>query len=284
VGESKQEKQRSLNSYAKTLTARNIKELEGTQRAAITTLRSDRIYPENHIDLSNCTVYRIGRRVGEDKLGDEGLAAFSPFVNGKRFPSGTSGFLYFHRGQGHILGASVRFRITQGATAESFIAGQDLEIREGLPWGIAFLQIVRFYKPFLLLLLQDGLVTKEDVQFAEDVAKNSDIKQFHSSSIPLVEKITDPFIWDMGRKTLRLHVLDSQKRELMVYRTFQSLLEDEALCPGKDRTSNPGFLSYSLPSTRSMSSPVCTYRLQKKRGCKIQYPTFEGLRTYPETT
>ncbi|THH13840.1 hypothetical protein EW146_g6422, partial [Bondarzewia mesenterica] len=50
-----------------------------------------------------------------------------------RFPSGTHGFLYYHRRTG-IEEGQLRFRITKDANPTSFAEGKDLLFRKALPW------------------------------------------------------------------------------------------------------------------------------------------------------
>ncbi|KAJ7041860.1 hypothetical protein C8F04DRAFT_1390762 [Mycena alexandri] len=83
----------------------------------------------------------------------------------KRFPKGSTGFLYYHREpEAAPLEGGVRFRILPDATPSSFSNGQDLLLPTGIPWQIILPQLARpHYQCFTNHLLHENLVTSTQI-------------------------------------------------------------------------------------------------------------------------
>ncbi|KAI0265325.1 hypothetical protein BC834DRAFT_181345 [Gloeopeniophorella convolvens] len=158
-------------------------------RKQISTLDPDRLQPSDFIDLSAYTTVGIwtGPRSAFEApkvhLRYDQAGAHSSRIP---FPSGARGFLYYARDPGLAEGGQVRFRIV--ATPESaFEAGQDLLLRNGIPWHIPPGLLPRVPNVGLVrLLLRDELVTREQLAAWESYPQ----KLRHS---PVVTRFGQPF-------------------------------------------------------------------------------------------
>jgi hypothetical protein len=116
--------------------------------------------------------------------------------NCDHFPTGTRGFLYYHPPNpgAPLVAGQVRFRLTPGNDPASFIHGSDLQMPNGLPWGIPLLAIVRGslpdpdqtiqHHPFLREnLINDGFLTPTLLETCEAMVKANEHAPTRSSHI-----------------------------------------------------------------------------------------------------
>ncbi|KAI0265330.1 hypothetical protein BC834DRAFT_181430 [Gloeopeniophorella convolvens] len=157
-------------------------------RKQINTLDPNRLQPSDFIDLSNrstAAIWTVPR--GSYEVPKIALRYELEGRNSKLpFPSGTRGFLYYLRDPELAEGGQVRFRIV--ATPEgAFEAGQDLLLRNGMPWHVPPGLLPRAPTMGLMkLLLRDELVTRGQVAVWESYPRKL-------KPSPVVTRFGQPF-------------------------------------------------------------------------------------------
>ena len=137
-------------------------------RRIIRTLDPTKLTPHDHIDFStlsypcvNFVTQSTAHRVVSNPRSIEILAWGWP---NKRFPTNTTGFLYYHiPSYTPPLAGEVRFRITPSSDPSSFAMGSDLLMRHGIPWRIPLLYVAGrdIFKDLHALLIRDGFITPQ---------------------------------------------------------------------------------------------------------------------------
>lgn len=124
------------------------------------------------------------------------------------FPSGTQGFIYYHRPPDKLPTAgSVRFRITESEDPASCMSGKDLLLPTGLTWRLPIMMIARAgYKPsagYELLrqcLLTDKLITPDELEECAATAQGR-----LTSTSQIVQSLDDSFYLRFTHR-LYLHI------------------------------------------------------------------------------
>ncbi|KAI0265326.1 hypothetical protein BC834DRAFT_181335 [Gloeopeniophorella convolvens] len=189
-----------------------------TPRKQISTLDPNRLQPSDFIDLSTHStvgIWTVPR--GSYEAPKIALRYGMGDRNSKLpFPSGARGFLYYARDPGLAEGGQVRFRIV--ATPEgAFEEGQDLLLRNGMPWHIPPGLLPRAPNVGLArLLLRDELVTREQVAAWESYPQ----KLRHS---PVVTRFGQPFTPSLSTSMLVIWVRTSTHDRVCHLRLWLSL-------------------------------------------------------------
>jgi hypothetical protein len=194
------------------------------------------------VDLSDHVLPRI-----HFKHSPTGVSFYKPWFGRKGgrnipFPSGTRGFLYFHRSYEHAAAAEIRFRIIRPEdvhlpATEAFTLGSDLISASGItPWRLHILNVFHFYPMVRDQLLAEGLVSgPQAAQINAILASGS----WTRSSI--LENITDPFIWSPrspSRELVILHQEGEFRGKLYFYLANPRLLADKMCLQSGTKSGN----------------------------------------------
>jgi hypothetical protein len=105
----------------------------------------------------------------------------------------------------------VRFRLTTGDNPDSFMAGSDFHLENGLLWNIPLLAMVQpvCFEPLLELLLADGLVTRALVEKCNKMMQENYCTVNCRSSV--IHSLGQPFPFNFAAVAMSFAALSSKE-------------------------------------------------------------------------
>lgn len=177
-----------------------------------------------------------------------------------KFPEATRGFLYFHRPeQAHPITSSIRFRLVEEPDPAAFSTGSDLLLPWQMPWTIKLTAIIAGnYKAFYNILIQDELISQQDLEILES-----------SPQIPrheILNSITDPFIHDFS---LNAHTMTVRDHDRIIKISLGDLISTSATRP---QISGEFRYTAHLLSSSTISHRTCNIATRSLSGREAENP------------
>lgn len=150
------------------------------RRTPISTLNQHKLLPSDFINISD-SCFRPGIRFQNDSSAHAWqMCYYETHGEPLRFPSHSSGFLYYHQPQdAPLLAGELRFRLTPNNLPQSFSQGEDCLTPDRAVWKIPLLALYRFpyHRRIYRQLQLDGFISDALHSKVENVLKTSHCPQ-----------------------------------------------------------------------------------------------------------
>ncbi|EAU80924.2 hypothetical protein CC1G_03100 [Coprinopsis cinerea okayama7 len=183
----------------------------------ISTLDPSKLKPGDCLDISSKSVVTLNIN---DQQVDFGYAQWA--LNSQRakpFPPNTTGFFYFYRPPGYIIGGSIRFRIVQSPDPALFEDGRDLVSPTGMLWALTIPQLWLKHgrnpgvnTPYAILRREGLVSTEEDIQITALIEPQAKCLYFYPRSTSILGHVSQPFFLNFGVRHKLLHLVNKEGR------------------------------------------------------------------------